>query len=460
MELQEWDFDLEYRKGALNHVPDALSRGIEVDEEVAAFEEITDEWYLRMLRQVEDCPKKYPNWCINEGILYRKGDYITMDLFTSERDQWKMVVPAEHQARVLNEAHSDVTAGHMGIEKTYARLTNDYYWRGMWCDVNEFVRSCVECQQYKASNQGQQGLMGDRIVEEPWRVVAGDFMEFPASKTQNKYLLVLQDLFTRWIEVKAMRTADGKGVAKALEDLVIFRWGTPDYFLSDNGKEFDNKYLRSLLEEYGIRHVTTPPYHPQANPVERTNRTLKTMISTFVAEDHRNWDMHIHEFRNAVNTAFQTSLKTSPAFLNFGRNPHPVHSLRREVEETKPIGKISPEDWEIRMRRLEALRDLVRKNLDVARERQRKAYDKGRKDVRFNVGDLVLRKVHVLSSAINRFNAKLAPKYDGPYRVEEILSPTVYVLSTDSAKRVAKAHVSEIKRYVPPRGNVREEDGT
>lgn len=38
-------------------------------------------------------------------------------------------------------------------------------------------------------------------------------------------------------------------VAKAFEGLVLFRWETPDYLLTDNGKEFDNKYLDGVLEE-------------------------------------------------------------------------------------------------------------------------------------------------------------------------------------------------------------------
>ena len=39
------------------------------------------------------------------------------------------------------------------------------------------------------------------------------------SKAQSKYLLVFQDLFTRWIEVKPLRKADGKAVSRAIEEL-------------------------------------------------------------------------------------------------------------------------------------------------------------------------------------------------------------------------------------------------
>ena len=205
-----------------------------------------------------------------------------------------------------------------------------------------------------------------------------------------------------------------------------------------------------MLKEYGIQHVTTPPYHPQANPVERVNRTLKTMIASFVDGNHRQWDEHLHELRHAIISAVQSSTKVSPAFLNFGRHPRPVKSLRREVEPIGPLTKLGTESWIDRNKRLNALRDLVRKNLDEAYERDRKYYDRGRKHVSFHVGDLVMRRERVLSNAVQGISAKLADKFAGPFEIVQELSPSVYLLS-DNCRKNAKAHVSELKRYVPPR---------
>ena len=153
--------------------------------------------------------------------------------------------------------------------------------------MHNFVRECDLCHRYKVAQTGPQGLMGNRVIERLWAVVAVNTMEFPPSKAQNKYLLVFQDLFTRWIEVKPLRKADGKAVSRAIEELILFRWETPMYLLSDNGKEFDNKVVKSMLEEYGVQHITSPPYHPQTNPMEWSNRSLKAMISTFVGADHQ-----------------------------------------------------------------------------------------------------------------------------------------------------------------------------
>lgn len=83
------------------------------------------------------------------------------------------------------------------------------------------------------------------------------------------------------------------------------------------------------------------------------------MIATCVGLDHKNWDEHLYKFRHAVKTAVQSSIKVSPAFLDYGCHPRPVKSLRTEVEDSAPMIKIGPEVWEDRIKRLDALRDLI-----------------------------------------------------------------------------------------------------
>ena len=61
----------------------------------------------------------------------------------------------------------------------------------MYRDVYDYVRTCEICQQNKSSQQGPQGLMGKRVVERPWCVVAANMIELPRSKSQYRYVLVI-----------------------------------------------------------------------------------------------------------------------------------------------------------------------------------------------------------------------------------------------------------------------------
>ncbi|CAB0043783.1 unnamed protein product [Trichogramma brassicae] len=169
---------------------------------------------------------------------------------SNAENSWRLVVPAEQRERVLTESHClTSSSGHLGAKKTYDRLACEYWWPGMWYAVEEYCNSCDVCQRYKVPQTGPKGLMTRRVVDRPWAVVAADMMEFPRSKNQNKYLLVFQDLFTRWIEIVPLRKANGVNVLRAFEELVLFRWETPEFLLTDNGKEFDNAVMERNTNE-------------------------------------------------------------------------------------------------------------------------------------------------------------------------------------------------------------------
>ena len=135
-------------------------------------------------------------------------------------------------------------------------------------------------------------------------------------------LLALKTLFkTVWL-----------WLLKAFEKLILTRSESPDYLLTDNGKEFDKNLVMDKLDQYGVQHAPIPPNHAQVVPVERAKGTLKTLISMYVKAEQWEWDVHIHEFRYDLNLVMQSTIKVSPAFLHFRRHLRPVKSLRREVE--------------------------------------------------------------------------------------------------------------------------------
>lgn len=95
----------------------------------------------------------------------------------------------------------------------------------------------------------------------------------------------------------------------------------------------------------------------------------------------------------------------------------------------------------------------ARRNLRTARAEQKAQYDRSHRDVQYKVGDLVLRRNHVLSDASKKFSASLAPKWTGPYRVKEIVSSLVYRLADLQLRPISgPVHVCDLKPYYD-RGN-------
>ncbi|CAB0042118.1 unnamed protein product [Trichogramma brassicae] len=134
LKLMEYDFEIVYRKGSLHYVPDALSRAFECDErsEFFEFERIEDEWYMKKLSELKKSPSKYINWCIEDGMLYKRSYNALLDPVSNAENSWRLVVPAEQRERVLTESHCLTSSGHLGAKKTYDRLACEYWWPGMW----------------------------------------------------------------------------------------------------------------------------------------------------------------------------------------------------------------------------------------------------------------------------------------------------------------------------------------
>lgn len=452
--LQAYDFEIVHRRGVEHKVPDALSRAMEnqVADLIAAAEEtlpIAPDWYHQKKEQVQNQPHKFPDWYVKENLMYVHRPNSWIDPIIEDLEAWKLVVPEHLKERVLHDAHDTPEAGHMGIDKTYHRLQLYYYWPGMYKDVVEYVKSCSDCQLVKVPRELPCGQMGYRYIDGPWTNVSGDIMgPFPASYNQDKYLIVFVDRFTKYVEMKALQQANAQTVLKAFEELIINRWGCPKYLLSDNGSEFFNHVVTERLKTYGIEQDRTPVYHAQANPTERYNQTIKTMIRIFVNKDHRTWDIHLNEFAFAINTAIHASTKYSPAFLNFGRNPLSPHCLQNQLPVPVQTKSMSKDVWIDRVKRLSAIRDIVKKHVDLAYTRQAKYYDKHHLATSYSVGDKVLRRTHYLSKGDKYFSAKLAEPFRGPCLIENKISDLVFeVLDLVDGTR-HKLHISHLKPFI------------
>ncbi|KMQ86147.1 reverse ribonuclease integrase [Lasius niger] len=117
-------------------------------------------------------------------------------------------------------------------------------------DVAEYVRWCDTCQRTKVEQAAPVGLMGRRTTETPWKVVASNIMgPFPKSKNGYEFILVIQDLFTKWIECYPLRKTTGKKIREILDETIVNRWGAPHVLLTDNGTEFINRKLKAFAQE-------------------------------------------------------------------------------------------------------------------------------------------------------------------------------------------------------------------
>ncbi|XP_064485115.1 uncharacterized protein LOC135397436 [Ornithodoros turicata] len=107
---------------------------------------------------------------------------------------------------------------------------------------------------------------------------------------------------------------------------------------------------------------------------------------------HRDWDLRLAELAFATRTTVNRSTGFTPAFLNFGGEaPFPVeNALRLRDGSTRPLYRFA-EDLRSR---LDVAARTARENLDVERLDQARQYNRGRRNLTYSVGELVLRRTH------------------------------------------------------------------
>lgn len=141
-----------------------------------------------------------------------------------------------------------------------------------------------------------------------------------------------------------------------------------------------------------------PSYHPQANPTERANRTLKTMIRAVVLEkaqgNQRKWDEDLAKISCAMRNSRHETTNYTPYFLNFGRE-----IILNGSQYDRPVDQsnsLSP------LERAAALHEIfkaVQKNIKISNERNKKYYNLRHRPDTFDIGDTVWKRNFVLSDA-------------------------------------------------------------
>ena len=95
---------------------------------------------------------------------------------------------------------------------------------------------------------------------------------------QNKYLLVMVDKFTKWIEAKLVKTAEARPVIDFISG-VVHHFSVPHNIITDNGSNFTANEVKNWCANLGIKLDYTSVYHPQTNgQVERANGLITSNI--------------------------------------------------------------------------------------------------------------------------------------------------------------------------------------
>ncbi|XP_055590749.1 uncharacterized protein LOC129742837 [Uranotaenia lowii] len=438
--LNAFDFEIRYRKGSVNVVPDALSRIVDTVTLLGA--DSVDEWYEAVMKGVRENPDRFADYQIIQGELYKNCSYKDESGLTSHR--WKKAVPKASREEIMQKNHDAPSAAHLGFQKTFQRVQAHFYWPKMREDIAQYVRRCTTCKASKAPNSKMMPKMGKlKPARIPWELISVDFVgPLTRSRSGNTVMLVVVDWITKYIVVHPMKSADSTKMVEFLENHVFLKFSRPRIILSDNGKQFTSSVFKTLLNKYRIEHMLTAFYCPMVNNAERVNRVLITCIRALIDEDHRSWDEHLPSICAAINSAQHEITGVSPHVANFGKEL--ILHTDLYVQEDLNTNEDPKVALDLRLSSMKRIQEFVVKRIRSNHAKSKIRYDLRKRAVELKVGDLVWRRSFTLSSKVDHITRKLDPKFV-PAVVKEVLGTNLYTLEDVASGKRGRYHTKDIK---------------
>lgn len=205
----------------------------------------------------------------------KEGKWQNHVVVKDEKEFWKFddgeekeIPKREEREELVDKVHEKI--GHRGLETTYYEMKKTWYWPGMKETIKNVIRACEICQKMNRKNPG-----GEKFIEKSMRLekIAVDIM-----KTDDLYVLILIDYFSRMIWTKILINKSAEETKKVMEDRMKER-NRPVEMAIDNGKEFCNKEFKKMCWDFGIEHqLVGVEAHRSNGRIKRAIRSIKDMM--------------------------------------------------------------------------------------------------------------------------------------------------------------------------------------
>ena len=376
--LLGFDFSVEYKPGATNAVADTLSRRDTEDGALLALSAPRFDFVDRLRQAHRDDPAlvalhaeitagtRSAPWSLVDGMVH----------FGS-----RLYIPPASPLlqEILGAIHAD---GHEGVQRTLHRLRRDFHFPNMKQRVQDMVRTCAVCQQYKSEHLQPAGLLLPLPVPQGvWIDIALDFVEALPRVRGKSVILTVVDRFSKYCHfIPLAHPYSAESVAQAFFADIVRLHGVPQSIVSDRDTVFTSAFWQELMRLLGTKLQMTSAFHPQSDgQSESANRVIVMYLRCLTGDRPRQWVRWLPWAEYLFNTAYQSSLRDTPFRVVYGRDPPSIRSYEPGDTRVQAVAKTMEE-------RDEFLAD-VRYRLEQAQASQKLYYDRNHRSVSYQVGD-------------------------------------------------------------------------
>ena len=283
---------------------------------------------------------------------------------------------------------------------------------------------------------------------EPFLHWSADILELPESDSGHRYVLVMTDLFSKWIETFPLKRQTAEDVARCVVQ-VICRYGVMKSLLTDQGRNFECALTKGVCQLFGVKKLRTTIYHPCCNgQVERVNRSLLELLTHYVGENQRDWDQWLSVVTSAYNSGCHSTTGFAPWELVYGK---PMRTALEAEFDVENIKNQSHRQFLTKLK--DQLKDTQQEALEQIQRQQSLRTET--RPATFQPGDSVWCRNFTAGKGVL---SKLKPKFEGPYIVVEARPPDYVVKKGRKRRLIHGCHLKKGVQLTADRDVAVEED--
>ncbi|XXQ35702.1 Reverse transcriptase domain-containing protein [Plasmodiophora brassicae] len=395
-------------------------------------------------------------------ILQLEGD---MSLHLSPESGWRtpdnqLWVPSHAlQLRIAVISHMGLS-GHQPAASTISSIAQLFWWPDLDSFVRAFVDKCLHCLRNKDSMIPRP--FGTAMhADKPNKVIHYDFLFLskprPGDSHQLRYVLVLKDDATAFVELIPCQFADHSVVAESLLDW-FKRFGIVFQHVSDRGTHFKNAVIAELNSRLHCNHHFTTAYTPWANgTVEVVNKRLLFLLKSLLSElnlPFQDWPYVLPLINMTVNHTVRSSVGYAPVTMFTGLPPSTPISIifNKRIDAVIDVPLTPDRLKEMTTELIDSLEDMhkavarTRTHLRDLKQRARRRRRNVR-EINFTTGDYVLVANHGKHS-------KSEYNWTGPAQIIDTSNDWVYRVRDLLTDRISDVHAQRLMFYADAHLNV------
>lgn len=439
--LQDFNFEIEYRKGVLMGHADYLSRNpptlqvnnIERPFNWAQIAQSADSETLDLIQKLRDGVLDSSRYMCQNDVLYYRYSPV------GEESRLLCYIPKGHRLSLLRVFHDEHE--HIGADKTYDLILKHFWFPGLKQFVRKYTSHCLICiSKKRVPRAPYQPITSWEKSDVPFNTIHVDVLGPLPESNGYKFVLIMVDSFTKYCLLYPMYRQDTSELKRVFSSAVSL-FGAPKLIVCDRGRMFEASAFTSWVAEMGcVIHYITPEMHHSNGQVERYVRTVLNLIRVESNNKKSVWSDALCKIQLVLNVTKQKTTQYSALYLLIGTNATTpvIRALVRDVavEESSP--------------NREATRELSRSNAKASLDKNRVGQDarvnrQRHPPKKFQVDDQVF--VIKYSQSVGKLDSGMR----GPYRVTKILPSDRYEMRLLSGAR-GKTTQAAAQYMVPWKG--------